>query len=337
MRHDLGIFALAQPQFAAHNIATFPLRENKVPAIRGYNRVGLPASRQLAEKFPDAAVLGFMCGRRSKITVLDVDTTDENVLADALSRHGQTPIVVRTASGKFHAYYQHAAERRRIRPWRERPIDVLGANGLAIAPPSSTAVGVYQIVEGSLDDLDRLPVMRGLDEAFYARPTKPTPSRSAEKPKKIPTGRRNTALFEHCMRAAPSCDGFDALLSVADSFNMTCAPPLEADEVVRVATNAWRYTHTGRNRFRQHGAWFPSAECNELTAPGNQDVAILLLYLRAQNGPDATFLIANALAETLGWWRLRFAKARKLLIELGYVREVRPPSSGYGPALYRWT
>jgi hypothetical protein len=34
--------------------------------------------------------------------VLDIDTTDERVLADAIYRHGATPIIIRTASGKFH-------------------------------------------------------------------------------------------------------------------------------------------------------------------------------------------------------------------------------------------
>jgi hypothetical protein len=47
-------------------------------------------------------------------------------------------------------------------------------------------------------------------------------------------------------------------------------------------------------------------------------------------------MIANGTSDTLGWTRKRFAKARKALIG-SYVREVRPPSSGYGPAWYQWT
>ena len=34
---------------------------------------------------------------------LDVDTTDETVLIDALDRHCHTPVVIRSGSGKFHA------------------------------------------------------------------------------------------------------------------------------------------------------------------------------------------------------------------------------------------
>ena len=326
-------FTAWQAKYAAHKIATFPLRDDKVPAIRGYSRVGLRASRQLADKFPAAAALGFMCGTRSKVTVLDADTTDERVLADALGQHGDTPLIVRTASGRWHAYYRHAGERRRIRPWRDRPLDVLGANGLVVAPPSMIARGTYKIVQGSLDDLDRLPAMRGLADAFYVRPVKPALNHTAAN---VPLGRRNSELFDHCMRRAPKCLGFDELLATAETFNMRCAPPLDAAEVLRVANNAWRYTHQGRNRFGQHGAWLPTDLCNALTAPGRQDVLVLLTYLRGNNGPDATFMIANGLAETLGWPRKRLAEARRLLLRLRYARQVRAPSSGYGPALFRW-
>ena len=66
-------------------------RCDKRPSVRGYPRIGLRASAELASKFADAPGLGIMCGERSRVTVLDVDTTDERVLADALSRHGPTP------------------------------------------------------------------------------------------------------------------------------------------------------------------------------------------------------------------------------------------------------
>ena len=130
-------FARAQSDYAAHGIATFPVGPNKRPAIRGYNKIGLKGSAELARKFVNADAIGFMCGERTGITVLDVDTNDENVLADAIGRHGQTPIVIRTASGKFHAYYKHAGEHRQIRPWPGLAIDLLGTGGFVVAPPAT--------------------------------------------------------------------------------------------------------------------------------------------------------------------------------------------------------
>jgi Bifunctional DNA primase/polymerase, N-terminal len=115
-----GIFSRNQAIYAEHGVATFPVTKDKIPATRGYMHVGLAGSAKLAEKFMDSPALGFIAGQRSKITVLDVDTTDETVLSDALARHGTSPLIVRTGSGKFHAYYRHNGERRRIRPWADR-------------------------------------------------------------------------------------------------------------------------------------------------------------------------------------------------------------------------
>src|SRR5262245_51977607 len=147
-----GVFQAYQPKYAAHGIATFPV-VNKRPAVRGYPRLGLRASRELVGKFADASGLGFMCGDRSGITVLDIDASDERVLAEALGRHGKTPIIVRTASGKWHAWYRHDGERRRIRPWKGVPIDILGTGGFVVAPPTKVAHLEYQFVEGGLDDI----------------------------------------------------------------------------------------------------------------------------------------------------------------------------------------
>ena len=101
-----GVFPIWQPRYAARGIATFPVRiierENgktdKVPATKGYLRTGIQGSAELARKFAHIDALGFACGRRNRITVLDIDTEDENVLADAQSRHGSTPLIIRTAS-----------------------------------------------------------------------------------------------------------------------------------------------------------------------------------------------------------------------------------------------
>ena len=109
-----------QADYAAHGVATFPVDTNKRPMVKHYGKFGLVSSSQIASKFGHAPAIGFMCGRRSGVTVLDVDTTDERVLADAVYRHGTTPIVARSGSGHFQAWYRHAGERRLIRPRRNR-------------------------------------------------------------------------------------------------------------------------------------------------------------------------------------------------------------------------
>src|SRR5215510_9540152 len=134
-------FLESQNAYGKHGVALFPMRldedGSKKPLIRNYQRIGIPASATLTKRFGDAAAFGFVCGERSKITVLDVDDTDARVLADALERHGRTPLVVRTALRRFQAWCRWNGERRQIRPNPSRPIDILGA-GVVVAPDSST-------------------------------------------------------------------------------------------------------------------------------------------------------------------------------------------------------
>jgi hypothetical protein len=327
-----GTFARWQPTYAAHQIATFPVKivgDDKKPAITAYGRVGLRGSEQLAFKFRDAAAFAFMCGKRSRVTVLDIDSTDERILADGMAKHGATSLIVRTASGKYHGYYEYNGERRRIRPWRGLAIDVLGA-GYVVAPPSRAPRGRYEIIQGSLDDLDQLPVMRGLEGSLYAQ----APRISEEPSGGVPDGERNNRLFGHCMRQAHSCENLDALLNAARVFNDHCSPLLTDDEVIRTARSAWDYTAAGRNRFGQHGAWIPVELSRKLAR--HPYACALYVVLRAENGPDSVFPIANAMAGTtinFGW--RRFAQARKVVTSLGLVEKVSPQTQ-HKPALYRW-
>ena len=156
-----------QANYAAHGVATFPVDANKRPMVSRYSKFGLVGSSKIASEFANAPAIGFMCGRRSGVTVLDVDTTDERVVADAIDRHGRTRIIARSGSGHFQAWYRHAGERRLIRPRRDVPIDILGG-GFVIAPPSRVAKGSYQFIQGSLDDLDSLPTLNDAPSAIPA-------------------------------------------------------------------------------------------------------------------------------------------------------------------------
>src|SRR5258708_760997 len=120
-----GVFAEWQPVYAAHRIPTFPVTAEKRPATKGYLRTGIRASTLLAQKFAQADALGFACGPRSKLALIDVDSKDERVLAAALSTYGDTPVISRTPSG-YHAWYRHNGEHRSIRPLQGAPLDILG-------------------------------------------------------------------------------------------------------------------------------------------------------------------------------------------------------------------
>lgn len=329
----MGAFAEWQPEYAAAAVPTFPVTiddAGKRPAVRGYLKVGSDYSRKLATRFPESQAFGFACGRRSRLTVLDVDTTDERTLADALARHGATPVVIRTASGKFHAWYRHNGERRMIRPDRSRPVDYLGA-GYAIAPPSRGAGAEYRFLQGSLDDIGSLPVMRNVP-AFSSRA-------AAEVSHTASAGERNSALFRRCLAAAHHCDDLDALLDVARTENDNFAPPLSESEVVKTAKSAWSYEQRGMNFVGSGAVMSNHAEIDSLLQR-DPDAYVLLTLLRRWNGGEreGEFYVANAMHETMpggGWRRQRFCAARAALETAGKIICIRP-ATPTTPARYRW-
>jgi hypothetical protein len=315
-------FAQWQPIYAERGLSTFPVRieaGDKKPMVKNYLRAGRRYSDRLAQQFPDAQAFGFALGARTKITVLDSDSNDDRILSDAMERHGKTPLVVRSGSGNYQAWYRHNGEGRHIRPDPRLPVDILGG-GFVVAPPSIGTKSTYQIIEGSLDDLGSLPALQNFVSRTYSEA--------------ISEGRRNDALWKHCMRQARSCDDFTALLDVAETFNAhSLNPPLDPDEVVKAAQSAWRATERGDNRFGQCGAFLTFAETNSMI--GEPNLLALLVWLRALNSPNRQFLIADGLAPSLGWSLPQLRRCRRRLLELGWLEMIRQPARGCA-ALYRW-
>ena len=161
-----GIFANAQPRYAAMNIATFPFdateQVKRGPLVSHYDRMGLQASRQMALRFPDAPGVAAMAGARNRLTIVDIDEhgpAADRLLADVQHQFGESKVVVRTGSGGFHCYYRHKGESRKIRPDPRKPIDLIGG-GPIVLPPSRGFRGSYEIIQGRMDDLAALEPIR---------------------------------------------------------------------------------------------------------------------------------------------------------------------------------
>lgn len=320
-------FQYWQRLYAEHRIATFPV-EGKVPAISGWQRIGLTGSSKLAQKFAGAHAFGFCPGGRSRLTILDVDTLDERVLTDALDRYGPTPVIVRSGSGNFQAWYRHNGENRLIRPEPDRPIDILGS-GFVVAPPSRGVKGTYQFIQGHLDDLDGLPTLQ--INKTSSPPLAPTSTSIGA----VVEGQRNKALFDHCMRSAHCCDDKESLIDVARTTNAGYMAPLPDSEVVKIANSAWDYEERGENRFGQTGAWLPQATINALVH--DPTLLALITWLKAANRPNAEFLVADGLCapKYLGWPINRLRSARRRAMETGWIVKIRHEAKGLA-ALFRW-
>lgn len=332
-----GLFAEWQPRYAERGIATFPVRvvgKSKKPAVSNYLRMGHQASNQLLLKFGQLDALGFALGSRSRITVLDVDTADDRIFADALSRHGATPIIVRSGSGNKQAWYRHAGERRDTVTWRKRglPIDILGG-GFVVAPPSRGSYGPYQFIQGGLDDLGNLPTLK-----CHEAPLQPAQQPANPLGRAIPEGLRNTSLWRACMRQAARGGDCEALSVYALQFNRNCDPALSADEVAQVVSSAWDYTERGDNWFvRGNGMVTVSQDAVKELGASNPEALALLMLLRSWHYEREEFVLANAIHQKLGWTLPKFKAARARLTEAGKIRCIHPGGRGPNdPPIYGW-
>jgi hypothetical protein len=333
-----GTFATWQPEYAARGIATFPLRsdDRKRPAVGNYNIMGLPASRQLALKWGDAAGIACMAGPRNRLTVVDIDARGaegERLLADVQGEIGRSRFIVRTGGGGFHAYFKHRGEGRKIRLDPRRPIDLLGG-GQIVLPPSRGSKGSYEIIEGNIDDLNALtPIERPI-----LQPEQPQQEAAPSSfPEMQANSGRNNALFNAlCKEARHLAPDLDVFISLARELNQQLfGVPMIDSRVVNTAKSVFGYVESGQLRTGAHGAWFKKPQAQELAR--DPYLLALIAWLKAENGPDAEFLVADGLAEPeyLDWPRERLQHARRRARTDGWIVQIRKPYPGVA-ALYRW-
>lgn len=328
-----GIFEQWQPAYAEAGIATFPVGRDKVPCTKGHLRTGLRGSAELRTKFPHADAFGIGCGKWNKLTVFDYDAPDERGFRDVMDELGPSPFIVRSASGNFQAYYAHSGEKRMVRPDPSRPFDILG-NGFVVGAPSRTAKGVYEIIQGSLNDLSGLPPMRLPQFPQKAEPVEnqlPTGTEAPASPQAMKAGDgRNNALFNRLRRAAPNATSQEDLIQMAGEINATFAAPLGGDEVARVAASVWGYKDKGR-------LFVPGGEANAVVFHSDiehlwdqPNALALLVRLRMAHGHrnGSPFALARGAADLIGKSAPTYRTARDVLVDRRFIEIIHPGGKG---------
>lgn len=345
-----GIFESWQPEYAARGIATFPLRsdDRKRPSVSNYHLMGLRASRQLALKWGDAEGFGCMAGSHNRLTVVDIDARGaegERLLADVQREIGSSRFVVRTGGGGFHAYYRHNGEGRKIRLDPRRPIDLLGG-GQLVLPPSMGSKAPYEIIEGHLDDLTALTPVRTGRKSPLVSDLPPNAHRQGATAEVATVATpelalmnansgRNNALFDTLCREARSLPpNLEAFIARAHELNQQFGEPMIDRRVINTARSVFGYFEKGELRTGEHGAWFRKGQVDDLVR--DPHLFALIGWLKATNGPNAEFWIANGLATVhLDWPIGQLRDARQRAIQQGWLELISPAAKGRN-ALYRW-
>jgi hypothetical protein len=268
-----------------------------------------------------------MAGARNRLLLIDVDARGaeaDRLAADAQCRH---------------LYYRWNGEARKIRPDPSCPIDILGG-GVVVLPPSIGAERPYEIIEGHLDDPTALTTIKSAPTPPDIQGAAGYPADAGHIPRIDLTGMRdgdgrNEELFnimrDNALLLPPSLEAF---IDFAREKNVTCAETMDDNEVIKVANSVFKYPMNGTLRPRQRGGvWFPPAASPIIQ--DNLPLFGLIAWLKAMNGPDAEFWIANGLHKRLGWSERMLSKTQQDALDGGWIVQVAPPAPGR-PARYRW-
>jgi hypothetical protein len=284
-------------------------------------------------KFPDADGLACMAG---SLTVIDIDARGaegERLLADVQREVGESRFIVRTGGGGFHAYFRHRGEGRKIRLDPRRPIDLLGG-GQIVLPPSTGSKAKYEIIHGTLDDLTALTPIRSAEPALGAVCEHEQPAPAAFANMQANTGRNNTLFDSLCKEARSLPPTLQAFIDRGRELNQLFGEPMTDSRVINTAKSVFRYVEKGELRTGEHGAWFQRPQVQALAR--EPYLFALIGWLKAQNGPEAEFWIANGLAAAhLGWPTDQLREARNRAKELGWIEMIAQAAKGRN-ALYRW-
>jgi putative DNA primase/helicase len=181
--------------------------------------------------------VGIVTGPVSGILVLDVDGPEGE---EQLRKHGHPPTpIVRTASGGLHLYFKHPAHDVKTGIRVERGLDVKASGGYVVAPPSIGPNGKpYEwIVSPEEAELADPPewLLAALRSRRFKAPAGPVGDR-------IPEGGRNKTLASLAGSMRRRGAGEAAILAALQVTNAErCIPPLEADEVAKIAASVSRY------------------------------------------------------------------------------------------------
>jgi hypothetical protein len=324
-----GLFAAAQPEYAAFGIATFPFdatqEVKRGPLVSHYNRMGLRASERMLLRFSDAPGIAAMAGARNKLTVIDIDengSAGERLLADVQRQFGKSRVIVRTGSGGFHCYHRHAGEGRKIRPDPRRPIDLIGG-GPIVLPPSKGFRGNYEIIHGHVDDLAALEPIRA-NAATFAHLSIDLDLHSGRK------GDRDGRFWPHVARQAHLVGSLDQLLVIAREMNELMAEPWSdsqaQSEIFKRCKYWWNKTQQGNNWYGVGQYVKTEHKLIDDLMMKDPDGFTLLMFLRRTHW-RRDFALANEACTLMpkgGWRRQRFASARSRLIQAGYLVVISP-------------
>jgi putative DNA primase/helicase len=207
-------------------------------------RAEIEQLREWFEHAPDTNI-AIVTGALSGILVLDVDLKSGGLtsLERLEAQHGRLPetLAVRTGGGGRHFYFKHPGEKIRQSAGKLGPgLDIRGDGGYAVAPPSQHENGRMYEWERTAHAATLQPLPDWLLRLIVSDPKDASSDR--RNTTGIMEGRRNETLTSLAGSMRRRAFGYQAILQALLAENQErCQPPLQDEEVERIARSVARY------------------------------------------------------------------------------------------------
>ncbi len=230
----------------------------KHPREADWPKKGMPVREAVAnfrDRYGSRNNVGVLTGPVSGILVIDVDPRSGGLetLASWEAEHGPLPKTLTVHTGRFgdvrgqHLYFRYPAFEIGNKVGSiGQGIDVRGKGGVVVAPGSCHSSGVRYSCDNPSTPVAELPAW--LAEKLKAPAKKSTLNQNGAGSQQsrayaVPEGGRNDFLFRRACRFLKAGVQQENLLErLAEENEDACAPPLEDDEVVRIAESAIKYS-----------------------------------------------------------------------------------------------
>jgi hypothetical protein len=308
--------------------ALIPLGGNdgKKPLVRGWHSHRL-ALKTVTRRLEQARSKTYGV-RLDGLLVVDLDTNNEATRLYVDEAFPSTPFVVRTGRGE-HRYYRHKGPAPKAIRTDEIAIDFKAGPSAFVVGPGSVRPDGREYVSTARDipNVAELPLFR----EYRVQPKLVGSG-------KVPEGNRNTALYQRAVEYAPMVDEFEDLLG-----DLTALRDIEFDdaasvpdsEILKVAKWAWHLRLEGRLWSGRNS----EVRINRLAMDllfqiaDGPDAFALYSILVANHGhhPSKEFAIApDAMLDAglIKMSRSGLYRARKILVDVGLIENVRPARRG---------
>lgn len=212
--------------------SVMPVSKNKKPMLHSWKEFQTTAAdeEQLMKwwKEQKQANIGIITGKISNLTVLDIDTKNNNNATAILAQFPPT-YTVQTPSGGYHLYYLYSPNFTiSANAYPQFPyVDLRSDGGYVVAPPSTNAKGEYRVLKDI--PLAPFPIHLFTNTLFPLRKRRKLSSLLS-----ISTGSRNdtiTSFIGTLLHSVPEKEWTTEVWEAALRANQTYTPPLPLPEL----------------------------------------------------------------------------------------------------------